>query len=111
MPRARLRGRNDESMRRRAEAGRGSSLARHVLAERSLGRREAGDWDAERRAGDVVERELVAEGDRGRVAAVLAADADLELVARLPATLDADAHQLADALAVDGDEGIAGKNA
>src|SRR5262245_59336866 len=86
-------------------------LARRVLAERGLGGREAGDGNAERRAGDVVEREFMAEGDRGRVAAVLAADADLELGARLAAALDADAHQFAHALAVDGDEGIAGKNA
>src|SRR5215510_5470591 len=105
------RGRSDESMRRRAEAGRASCLARRVLAERGLGGREAGDGNAERRAGDVVERELMAEGDRGRVAAVLAADADLELGARLAAALDADAHQFAHALAVDGDEGITGKNA
>src|SRR5262245_66214627 len=88
-----------------------SSRACGVLAERGLGRREAGDGDAERRAGDIVERELVAERDRGRVAAVLAADADLQLGARLAAALDADAHQFAHALAIDGDEGIAGENA
>jgi hypothetical protein len=48
----------------------------------------------------------VAEVDRCRVAAVLAADADLEAGARLAAALGADAHQLADAVLIDGDERI-----
>src|SRR3954471_22984809 len=84
----------------------GSGLARRILAERGLRRRQPCDRHAERRARDIVERERVAEGHRGGIAAVLAADADLELGARLASAFDADAHQLAYALAVDGDEGI-----
>ena len=48
----------------------------------------------------------MAEGDRGRIAAVLAADADLQLRAHLAAALDADAHQFTDALLVDRHERI-----
>jgi hypothetical protein len=40
---------------------------------------EAGDRDAEWGARDVIETRLFAEGDRGVVAAVLAADAELEV--------------------------------
>jgi Tol biopolymer transport system component len=45
-----------------------------------LGRGEAGDGHAEGRAADVVEADLVAEVHRRRVAAVLAADAELEVL-------------------------------
>src|SRR5436190_15784721 len=81
-----------------------------ALAERGLGGGEACDGNAERRARDVIERNLVAERDRSGVAAVLAADPDLELRLRLPTALDADPHQFAHALAVDGDERIAREN-
>src|SRR5689334_10110515 len=66
--------------------------------DRRLCRREPRDRDAEGRAGDVVEADLVAEGDGPRVAAVLAADADLEPGPCRPPALDADADELADAL-------------
>src|SRR5581483_6201351 len=66
-------------------------------SERGLRRREAGDCDAERRAGDVVEAEAVADADRRGVAAVLAADADLEAAPRAAALLHGDLHQAADA--------------
>src|SRR5436309_2761147 len=72
-------------------------LARNRLAERGLRRGETGDRHAVGRAGDVVEADLVAEGDGGGIAAVLAADADLELRARLAAARDADLDELADA--------------
>src|SRR5215213_1972377 len=49
-----------------------------TLAQRRLGGREAGERHAERRAADVVEAELVAELDRARLAAVLAADPELQ---------------------------------
>jgi hypothetical protein len=75
-------------------------LPRRALAERGLGGGEACEGNAERRARDVIERNLVAERDGG----VLAADPDLELRLRLPTALDADPHQFAHALAVDGDE-------
>ena len=48
----------------------------------------------------------MAEGYRGRVAAVLAADPDLEVGTGLAAARHADLHQFADAVAVDRDEGI-----
>ena len=48
----------------------------------------------------------MAEGDRVRIAAVLAADADLEVGPRLAAALGADAHELADAVPIDGDERV-----
>src|SRR5947209_4777552 len=85
-------------------------LPRRTLAERGLGGGEACDGNAERGARDVIERNLVAERDGGGVAAVLAADPDLELCLRLPTALDADPHQFAHALAVDGDERIAREN-
>ena len=48
----------------------------------------------------------MAEADGGGVAAVLAADAELEVGPCLAAALAADPHELAHALAVDADEGI-----
>src|SRR5579883_1232091 len=80
--------------------------ARQLLAERRLRGREARDRNAERRARDVVESDEVAELDRGRIAAVLAADAELEVLAHLAAALARDRDQFADAFAVDRDERI-----
>src|SRR5262245_40843519 len=68
--------------------------------ERRLRRGEAGDGDAERRAGNVVQADLLTEIDRGRIAAVLAADAELQGASRIAATGGCDPHQLADAVAV-----------
>src|ERR1700722_17488234 len=85
--------------------------ARQLLAERCLGGGETRDRYAERRARDVVEPDLVAERDRGRIAAVLAADAELEVLAHLAAALARDRDQFADALAIDRDERIDGENA
>ena len=48
------------------------------FAERGLRRREPRDRHAERRARHVIELDLMAERDRSRVAAMFAADADLE---------------------------------
>src|SRR5262249_5783706 len=48
-------------------------------SERRLGRRQPRHRHAEGRAADVVQPDLVAEGDAVRVAAVLATDADLQL--------------------------------
>jgi len=50
-----------------------------LAADRRLCRCEAGDRYAEWRAADVVEADSVEEGDRGWVAAVFAADADLDV--------------------------------
>ena len=49
----------------------------------------------------------MAEGDRLRLAAVLAADAELDLLARAAAALDGDLHQVADAVLVDRLERVA----
>ena len=57
------------------------------LPQRRLRRRQAGDRHAERAAADVIQPDLVAELDRVRVAAVLAADADLQVRPRRPALL------------------------
>src|SRR5258708_5853159 len=67
---------------------------------------EAGDRHARGRAGHVVEPDLVADRHRGRIAAVLAADAELEVLARVAAALGRDLHQFAHALAVDRDERV-----
>ena len=48
----------------------------------------------------------MAEGDRPRLAPVLAADAELQLRLRRPAALDGDPHQVADAAGVQGLEGV-----
>src|SRR5581483_10009033 len=77
------------------------------LAERRLRGGEPRDLHAERRAGHVVESGLMAERHRGRVAAVLTADADLESLSGLAAALDADADQRADACGIDRYERIA----
>src|SRR6185437_14483204 len=62
-------------------------LARDRSADRGLRRGKAGDRHAIGRAGDVVEADLVAEGDGSGIAAVLAADADLQIRPRLSAAL------------------------
>ena len=80
----------------------------YPIRQRSLRSGEASDRNPERRTGHVVERDLMAERDRRGISAVLAADADLQLLPRLPATLDADLHQFADAFGVDGDERVTG---
>jgi hypothetical protein len=75
-----------------------SRRARRLPPERSLRRGEAGDWDAEGGARDVVETRLFAEGDRSRIAAVLAADAELEIGAGRATALGGDGDELADAI-------------
>src|SRR5262245_66464950 len=53
----------------------------------------------------------MAERHRGRIAAMLAADAELEVAPHLASALGGDAHERADAGAVEGDERIGGENA
>src|SRR5262249_14164507 len=74
--------------------------------QRRLGRSEARERDAVRRARDVLEAELVAEADRLRLAAVLSADTHLDVL-HAAAALDGDAHELADAALVDRLERVA----
>src|SRR5437588_3501978 len=90
----------------RSAAG-GDVRARACFLERRLRGGEACERDPERRARHVVEAELVAERDRARLAAVLAADTELELRLRAPPPLDGDPHQVADAVDVDHLERIA----
>src|SRR5579885_996335 len=78
-----------------------SRRAARALAERRWRGGEPRDRHAKRRARDIVELDLVAELNRGRIAAVLAANAELQLLTRLAAALGGDAHQLADAVAID----------
>src|SRR5829696_4281036 len=61
--------------------------------ERGLGGGETGDRDAERRAGHVVEADRLALPDRLGIAAVLAADAQLDVGPGRPALLDGGLHQ------------------
>src|SRR5690606_14205565 len=71
-----------------------------------LRQRQPRDRHAVGRAADVVDAELGEEAERGGIARVLAADADLEARIGATAALDGDAHELADALLVERDEGI-----
>ena len=68
-----------------------------LFADGSLCGGEAGDRNAERAAGDIGQAELMAELDGGRIAAVLAADADVQLRTDLLAHGAGHLHQLADA--------------
>src|ERR1700720_3980292 len=61
-----------------------SGLAGRPFAGRRLRGGKPGDRHPERRARDIVEPDLVTEGDRARVAAMLAADADLEVAGGRP---------------------------
>src|SRR6266545_1270596 len=83
-----------------------SSGAAPGLLELGLCRRKPGDGNHERGAGDIRHADPVAELHRGRLAAVLAADADLEMGPDLPAPLDADLHHLADPLLVEHGERV-----
>ena len=77
-----------------------------ALFNSSLSCCEACDRHAEGRAGDVVEADLVAELDGGRIAAVLTADTAVEFGTGRTAELDRHLHQLADAHRVETGEGI-----
>ena len=87
-------------------------LAQRLLClYRSLSRSQAGDGHAVGGAGDVVEPDLVAEGHTGGIAAVLAANAELDPIARRSPTLDGKLHELTNAIDIEADEGIAGEDA
>src|SRR6185437_15032792 len=77
-----------------------------IFRHRGLRRRETRDRHAIGRARDIVEPDLLAETDRSGVAAMLAADAELQVATRLAAAREGNSDQLADAVAVDGDERI-----
>src|SRR5438874_2016703 len=88
-----------------------SSALRLSLADRRLCRGEARDGDAERAAAHVVEADAVEEVDAHRIAAVLSADAELDLVARLAPTLLRDGDELAHALLIERRERALGEDA
>ena len=81
-----------------------------ALLESGLSGGKAGNGHAQGRAGDVVEANLVEEGDRVGVATVLTADAEANVGADLAAKLDSKLHQLANTLAVKLLKGVAGQN-
>src|SRR5205823_6386574 len=60
-----------------------------------------GDWHPAWRTADIVESDLVAEGNRGRVAAVFAADTDFKVTPRGPPSLDGQPHEATNPLLVD----------
>src|SRR5690242_18871468 len=74
----------------------GDVRLRAVLRQRRLRRRKPRERHPVGRAGDVVEPELVAEGDRALLAAVLTADPDLQSGVGASSPLDPDPHQTAD---------------
>lgn len=71
------------------------------LQQLRMRRCQAGDGHTRGGAGDVVEADVVAEADRGGMAAVFAADADFEFGARLAAQIHGEFHEFADALDVE----------
>ena len=77
-----------------------------LFQNRSVSGRQTGDRHTERRAGNVVQANLVAEHDGGRIAAVLAADAELDVRAGLLAELSSHLNELADAILVKAGERI-----
>src|SRR5438105_510340 len=78
----------------------------YASGERRLCRREPCDGDSVRRRADVGEPDRVEEMHRRRVAAMFAADAELDVGTRLPSALNAHRHEVADAVHVDRGERI-----
>ena len=70
-----------------------------LFQNRSVSGRQTGDRHTERRAGNVVQANLVAEHDGRRIAAVLAADAEFDVRAGLTAQIRSNFDHAADALA------------
>src|SRR5262245_41878047 len=81
-----------------------------LALERGLRRGEARDGDAEGRARDVIEADLAEEVDARRIAAVLAADAELDARPRRAPPLLGHLHQRAHARDVDRLERILGED-
>src|ERR1022692_4130981 len=83
-----------------------SAVSLHPCQPR-MRRRHARGGDAERRAGDVIESQLLAEGDGVGVAAVLATDADAQGWTYGTALVDGKLHEPSDPVSIEGLEGIA----
>src|SRR5260370_2188491 len=79
-----------------------SIFAPFSIPQRRLGRRQAGDRNAERAATDVIQADLVAELDRVGIAAVFAADADFQVLSLTAAFVNAGFHQAAHSVSIDG---------
>src|SRR6185369_2914881 len=77
-----------------------------IAGQGRLRRRQFGNRHAVGRAGDVAQPDLGAEMNRGRIAAVLAADAEFHVGAGLAAALAGDLYQFADAIGIEADEGV-----
>ena len=78
---------------------------RHVTRDRRTPRLQPRHGHAERRAGDVVQTDLIEEVDRLGIAAVLTADAAVQVVSPGAPLLHRNADELSDTLAVDRLEG------
>src|SRR3546814_4530412 len=74
-------------------------------------RREARDGHAVGRGADVIEADFFAEMDARRVAAMFAADAELDAVTGRPTTGRGEVDELADPLDVEADEGVGDEDA
>ena len=71
-----------------------------LFADGSLRSSEAGDGDTERAAGDVVQADIMAELDGGGIAAVLAADTELDVRTGGAAHFGGHLHELAETLRI-----------
>src|SRR5438552_17569644 len=65
-----------------------------ALLNHRMRRRQPRDWDSERRTTHIIQPHPIAELYALRIAAVFAADAALQVLARLPAQLDGHLDQL-----------------
>src|SRR5262249_54583484 len=83
------------------------ALVERLLLQCSLRRSEPGDRNTEWRAAHVVEADLVEEMNRRRIAAVLAAHADLEIGLGRASFFRPDLDQLPDAFGVERRERVA----
>src|ERR1700744_1568421 len=99
-------------MTRRRWNNRNRPYARHLrladsrLAERGLRGRKPCDRHAIGRAGYVIQPDLMTEGDGSGIAAMLAANANLQIRTSLAPSCNADLHQFTNAIAVHRDKGI-----
>src|SRR5262249_19041653 len=84
-----------------------SGSAGLFLGNGGLGGGQTGDGDTKRRTTDVIQPDLVAEHDAGRVAAMLPADSNLQFFASLASSRNPDFHQAPDPVLVDGLERVA----
>src|SRR5229473_1709777 len=88
-----------------------AALGLQLFRCRSLCCRQPRCQHAIRRAGNIVQADLVAELNRRRIATMFAADSNLQVRARLASLFDGSLHQLAHTFLVDGREWIALQNA